>query len=89
MSNNYIEVDKNTFSNKISFIANYAQLLNPVTLIIEKGGIYGNTGSNYLVKEIKEGNKMEISYLEVLARESIHYIFHSEVIVVMELIDVG
>ena len=32
---------------------------------------------------------MEISYLEVLARESIHYIFHSEVIVVMELIDVG
>lgn len=57
LSNNYIEVDKNTFSNKISFIANYAQLLNPVTLIIEKGGIYGNTGSNYLVKEIKEGNK--------------------------------
>lgn len=60
LSNNYIEVDKNTFSNKIYFIANSAQLLNQ-NLEIEKSGIYGNTGSYYLVKEINTGNGNFIS----------------------------
>lgn len=52
LSNSNIEVDKDTFSNKIYFIANYAQLLDPITLSPKISGIYGNTGSNYLVKEI-------------------------------------
>lgn len=60
LSNNYIEVDKKTFSNKIYFIANSAQLLNQ-NLDIEKSGIYGNTGSYYLVKEINTGNGNFIS----------------------------
>lgn len=60
LSNNYIEVDKKTFSNKIYFIANSAQLLNQ-NLDIEKSGIYGNTGSYYLVEEINTGNGNFIS----------------------------
>lgn len=61
LSNSNIEVDKNTFSNKIHFIANYAQLLNPLTSDVEKSGIYGNTGSNYLVEKVITGNGNFIS----------------------------
>ncbi len=61
LSNNYIEVNENAFSNKIEFIANYAQLLNPKTYEIESKGVYGNTRSYYLVKEINTGNGNFIS----------------------------
>ena len=61
LSNNNIDVDKESFSNKIKFIANYAQLLDPTTFEIKQSGIYGNTGSYYLVKEITTGNGNFIS----------------------------
>lgn len=52
--NDYIEVDKKSFSNIIKFIANSAQLFNKYGTV-EESGIYGDTRSNYKVEEIEAG----------------------------------
>ena len=55
LSNDNIEIASSAFSNKVKFIGVTAQLFNRKNGEAAEPGIYGNTGSNYLVESYKGG----------------------------------